>query len=242
MTLAVLATTYNEQENIVNFITAVEGNLTTLSEKSYLVVADGFSTDRTGEIINDLKSKYENLVLLQSPKGGIGLAYREALPYVFNILQVDVVVTMDADLSHQPADITKLVARIREGADLVIGSRYVAGGSIPSEWAWYRKVLSSLGNVIVRLLFGTWQIHEYTTAFRAFSKSLWERLDKTELNFDDNTFLPAFVLAASHCRAQICEVPVTFKDRTAGKSKIEISKYAPRLFKYALEVFVKRML
>lgn len=240
MTLAILATTYNEKDNIVAFIEAVEQELARLSCQSYLIIADGQSPDGTGEQVTALQAKFPNLKLLTKPKAGIGAAYNEALPYVFDVLNVDVVVTMDADFSHQPQDIAVMVKNLERGADLVIGSRYIAGGSIPAEWAWYRKVLSGLGNLVVRILFGTWQIHEYTTAFRAFSKELWNRLDKSKLQCSDNTFLPAFVYESYRCQAKIVEVPVDFKERVAGKSKIEIGRYTPNLLKYALGIFIKR--
>lgn len=241
MTLAVVTTTYNEKGNISPFIRAVFDELVKIPDPSYLVVVDGESTDGTLDEINVLKEKFPHLRLLTFPKAGIGRAYNEAIPQVINDFKADTIVTMDADFSHDPKDIAKLVAALEKGADLAIGSRYIAGGAIPAEWAWYRKVLSSVGNVVVRILFGTGDIHEYTTAFRAFKTSLWASLDKSKIDFSDNTFLPAFIYEASQVGARIVEVPVVFKDRAAGESKIEITKYAPNLLKYALSVAIKRI-
>lgn len=240
MTLAVITTTYNEQGNISPFIRAVFDELAKISDPSYLVVVDGQSTDGTLGEVKMLQEKYPHLRLLSFPKAGIGKAYNQAIPQVINDLRADTIVTMDADFSHNPKDIVKLLSALGLGADLAIGSRYIEGGAIPPEWAWYRKFLSSAGNVIVRVLFGTNTVHEYTTAFRAFKVSLWNSLNKSKIDFSDNTFLPAFIYEASLVGAKIVEVPVIFKDRVAGESKIEISKYAPNLLKYAFSIAIKR--
>jgi len=98
-----------------------------------------------------------------------------------------------------------------------------------------------LGNNLVRFLFGTSKIHEYTTAFRAFTKNLWEQLPKEKILFSDNTFLPAFIYEANRLNFKIVEAPVTFEDRRFGRSKIEIGNYAPNLLKYALTIFWRRI-
>lgn len=242
MKLVIIATTYNEKDNIAGFITAVMEELTKIPIPSNLLIADDESPDGTGKIVTSLQSKYLDLMLSSGPKIGLGNAYKRAIAYAVSDLSADLIVTMDADFSHSPADIHRLVEAVVKGADLVIGSRYVPGGAIPSDWGWHRKLLSSLGNVAVRFLFGTWSIHEYTTAFRAFTIALWSKLDQSKIAFSDNTFLPAFVYEASLKGARIVEIPVIFKDRVAGTSKIEISSYAPRLFKYALGVFGHRLL
>ena len=241
MKLVVVIPTYNEKENIESLVTAVFLELSKLSSDNALLVVDDNSPDDTAEIVTTLMPKYPNLFLLSGQKEGLGAAYNRALPYAFNELSADVVVTMDADFSHKPSDIPALVNGVLDGVDLAIGSRYIAGGSIPSDWAWYRKLFSSSGNTLVRFLFGTYKIHEYTTAFRAFTKSLWERLPKEKISFSDNTFLPAFIYEANRLNARILEVPVSFEDRKFGQSKIEIGNYAPNLLKYALIVFWRRL-
>ena len=241
MTLAVVTTTYNEKGNISPFIRAVFDELIKIPDPSYLVVVDGQSTDGTLDEVATLKEKFPHLRLLTFPKAGIGRAYNQAIPRVIDDLRADTVVTMDADFSHGPKDIIKLIAALNKGADFAIGSRYIAGGAIPPEWAWYRKFLSGVGNIIVRILFGTADVHEYTTAFRAFRVSLWNSLDKSKIDFSDNTFLPAFIYEANQTGARIVEVPVIFKDRVAGQSKIDISKYAPNLLNYAFKVWWQRL-
>ncbi|MCX6783677.1 MAG: glycosyltransferase [candidate division WWE3 bacterium] len=241
MKLVVIATTYNEKDNIESFVTAVMEELTKIPMESCLLIADDESPDGTGDIVKSLQAKYPSLALSSGPKSGLGNAYKRATAYAITDLSADLIVTMDADFSHAPFDIHRLVEAVVKGSDLAIGSRYVAGGAIPTDWGWHRKLLSGLGNVVVRILFGTWQVHEYTTAFRAFTVVLWSKLDHTKIDFVDNTFLPAFVYEASQQGAKIVEIPVIFKDRVAGVSKIEIGSYAPRLFKYALGVFFQRL-
>src|SRR6202035_3557651 len=97
-----------------------------------------------------LKERYHNLHLICGPKQGLGAAYIRGMQYALIALSADVIVEMDADFSHDPADLPRLLKTLDLPADFVIGSRYVPGGSIPSDWAWHRRVTSRLGNLVAR--------------------------------------------------------------------------------------------
>ena len=141
MRTLVVIPTYDEAENIADVVARVHG---AVPEAHVLVVDDG-SPDGTGDLVERMAVDDPNLHLLRRPgKSGLGSAYRAGFRWGA-AEGFDVMVEMDADLSHDPAALPSLLARVDDGADLVIGSRYVPGGSIP-DWSWHRKALSRWGH------------------------------------------------------------------------------------------------
>ena len=225
--VVIVIPTYNERENIKPLIE-------TLGRKYLILVVDDNSPDGTAEVVREAVKQFNNLTILSGQKEGIGRALQRGFDYAINTLDADVIVQMDADFSHNPRDVPRLLSEIGNGYDLVIGSRYIKGGAIPADWAFYRKVLSWGGNFLVRLLTGIWSVHEFTTNFRAFTVELYQRMDVKNFDFADNTFLPAFVVEAKRVGAKVREVPIIFADRRRGRSKIEVAHYVPNLLKYLL--------
>ncbi len=235
MRIVTVIPTYNERENIKPLIEALENEFAGYNKHEwYILIVDDSSPDGTGELVRELTQKYDNLRLLGGHKVGLGSAYQRGITYAIKKLQADVIASMDADLSHDPSYIPKLVAEIENGFDLVMGSRYIKGGSIPKSWGIHRKILSSVGNIVVRLLLEIPEVHEFTNSLRAFRVNLYEKMDKAKLDFKDNTFLPAFIHEAHRQGAKIKEIPLVFKSRVSGESKIDVFTYTPNLIKYCL--------
>jgi dolichol-phosphate mannosyltransferase len=143
--------------------------------------------------------------------------------HAFGTLQADVIFEMDADFSHKPADVPRLLSAIETGADFVIGSRYVKGGSIPKEWGLFRKLNSMGGNIVARYITGIYKIRDCTAGFRAIRASLLRRIDLNGLRVQGYAFQVALLHAAVEKGGRIIEVPVDFVDRKHGESKLGFS-------------------
>jgi len=234
--------TYNEEDNISSFIEELEQVISNIKGYIfYLLVVDANSKDGTQELVKEAGAKYKNIHLLTGEKKGVGIDLKRGFDHAFSELKAEVVGQIDADFSHNPKDFIKMFKKIEAGYDLVLGSRYIRGGSIPKDWGFHRKLFSYSGNIVVRVMFGTWRIREYTTNFRLFTQKLYEEINKEGIGYDDNTFLPAFIYEATKTGLPIIETPIKFINRKYGESKIEVPKYVPNLLRYSSRVFFKRV-
>ncbi|GLQ92636.1 glycosyl transferase [Dyella acidisoli] len=203
--------TYNEAGNIKPLISSLEN---TAPESDILVVDDN-SSDGTADII--LGMNRPNVTLLQRKgKLGLGTAHLLALSYAKEH-GYDVIITMDGDLSHDPAYIPSLLDRLEAGADLVIGSRYMPGGGC--DYTGYRLYVSQLANVAARSLLGL-KLHEFTTSYRAFRVSELKRLNFAALLVGGYSFFLTTMVEASVRGLKIQEAPIQFRERGYGTSKL----------------------
>jgi len=198
-----------------------------------VLVNDSSSTDDTAKKVKILQKKYLNRIyLLETKKEGLGKAYHQAFVYAIDNIQPFVIVQMDADFSHNPNDIPSFLDKIAKGADMVIGARYIKGGSIPKNWGIHRKILSVLANLIIRLGFMKPSIHEWTNGYRAIK--IWLIKDALEhiKNYSGYVFQIAMLDYAIKKEAKLAEIPNNFIDRKYGKSKIFVSQYILQIFAY----------
>jgi dolichol-phosphate mannosyltransferase len=219
----VVIPTYNESENIEGVLHKVRG---ALPEATVLVVDDG-SPDGTGDMAEKVGSQIGSIeVLRRSEKGGLGSAYRAGFRWGLD-RGFDVCVEMDADLSHDPDALPDLVAPLddlggqpRGGnrVELVIGSRYIPGGSIP-KWAWHRRLLSRGGNVYASALLGL-GVTDSTAGFRAYAATVLRRIALDDIRAEGYGFQIEMTYQTKRAGATIAEVPIRFVDRTKGESKM----------------------
>jgi len=210
----VVIPTYNEAENIERMLQRVEE---CLPEAGVLVVDDG-SPDGTAELVAAAAGRYRDVHLLRrNEKSGLGSAYRAGFGWGLE-RGYDAFVEMDCDFSHDPAALPGLVAPIAEGYDVVIGSRYVEGGSIPN-WAWHRELLSRGGNLYAAAVLGL-GVRDSTAGFRCYSASILQRLDLRHIRAEGYGFQIEMTYRSKQCGAAITEVPISFVDRAAGESKM----------------------
>lgn len=204
--------TYDERQNIDELVSR------TLAVPGVdLLVVDDSSPDGTGERADELALDEPRMrVTHRQRKQGLGAAYRHGLGRGLDE-GYDVLVEMDADLSHDPAALPDLLAAL-DDADLVIGSRYVPGGGVEN-WAWHRRLLSAGGNLYVRLATGL-PVRDATSGYRAFRRVVLEELDLRSLRSDGYSFQLETALRAWRAGFRIDEVPITFVERVAGTSKI----------------------
>ncbi|KKP67862.1 MAG: Glycosyltransferase [Candidatus Roizmanbacteria bacterium GW2011_GWA2_35_19] len=231
--LVVILPTYNEKGNVGLLITEIFDKLDTLKnwELSILVV-DSKSPDGTGTEIKKLRKKYPRLYLLEVAKEGLGRAYTQAFSYLEKNINPYLVIQMDADLSHNPDSLPDLIKKIENGADFVIGSRYIRGGSIPPNWGLHRKFLSVMGNLTVKLGFMKLRISDWTSGYRAIKFWLVKKAFQHIKNYSGYVFQIAFLDFALKNNAVIGEVPIHFRERKSGVSKINFVQYIFSIFLY----------
>jgi dolichol-phosphate mannosyltransferase len=211
--------TYNEAEN-VNAIVAAAGEVLASAAPGgfrVLVVDDG-SPDGTGRMADELAAQHEWVqVLHRSEKNGIGPAYlagfRRALEQ-----GADYVMEMDSDFSHDPADLARLLQAVYDGADLALGSRYVPGGGV-SDWGMLRRFISEGGSTYARLVLGL-QVRDLTGGFKCFRREVLEAIRFDHVRSQGYAFQVELTYRAVQCGFEVVEVPIVFRDRQHGQSKM----------------------
>ncbi|MEA2002822.1 MAG: polyprenol monophosphomannose synthase [Actinomycetota bacterium] len=208
----VVVPTYNEAENIALIAAAVRHH-----QLGLLIVDDG-SPDGTGTIADELAASDSAIhVLHRATKQGLGPAYAAGFAWGLDH-GADVICEMDADFSHDPHDLPRLVAAVASGADLAIGSRYVAGGGVDN-WPWHRRWLSQGGNLYARTMLGT-SVRDMTAGFRAFRAEALRQLDFAGCEASGYGFQVEMAWNASAAGMDVREVPIVFRDRARGSSKM----------------------
>lgn len=235
----IILPTYNERHNIVKLIDKIMHETEHLERwETHIMVVDSASPDGTGdaiqEIIDAKPERYPNLHLIKTKKEGLGKAYLQGFRTAIDELQPAVLFEMDADHSHDPKHIPPFLQKIEEGADFVIGSRYISGGSIPKDWALHRKMFSVLGNWIIRFGFMKLRITDWTSGFRAMKVWIVQKSLRKLEGYTGYVFQVALLDNAIKAKAVMREVPIRFVDRTEGQSKINSTQY---IFQTLLYVF-----
>ncbi len=227
MKVVVIIPTYNEKENIEKLIPILEEEIfpRIKNHDLHILVVDDNSPDGTAEAVKNLSKKWSNIKLNEGKKEGLGAAYIRGMNYAVEEMDADVVFEFDADLSHDPTKIPVFMERIDEGNDMVIGTRYSQGGSIPKNWGMNRKLFSRVGNLTAKMILMRFWIHDWTGGFRALKKEVFLKERDQLKKFTGYTFQIAFLHKAVRDGFKIAEVPFDFKDRTHGKSKIPAVEY-----------------
>jgi dolichol-phosphate mannosyltransferase len=210
----VVIPTYNESENIERMLRRIHE---CLPGAGLLVVDDG-SPDGTGDLVKAVAAELPDVHLLsRAAKSGLGSAYRAGFTWGLE-RGYDACIEIDADFSHDPAALPSLVAPLEKSFDVVIGSRYVEGGSIPS-WAWHRHLLSRGGNIYASKVLGL-GVADSTAGYRAYSAKTLRQLDLERIRAEGYGFQIEMTYRACQHGAAIIEVPISFVDREAGESKM----------------------
>jgi dolichol-phosphate mannosyltransferase len=225
MKVVVVVPTYNERENIGPLVEGLIAASRGIRHEFEILVVDDDSPDGTQKVIREMQSRFPNVRLLTGTKEGLGVAYARGLAHALSSLQADIVVHMDADFSHNPADVPRLVAQIDAGYDLAVGSRYVRGGRLSDEWSITRKLISRVANFGVRIVAGIGAIHDCTGGFRAYRGTVLRRLNLAAAprGYAVLTYLAYNMLMAG---ARVTEIPITFSNRAEGDSKLRASDAA----------------
>jgi dolichol-phosphate mannosyltransferase len=213
--VCVVLPTYNERENLEPMAAAI---LEALPEALLLVVDDN-SPDGTGQLADTLAATEPRLhVLHREAKEGLGVAYRSGFRWALDRPEVRAVVQMDADFSHDPADLPRLVAPLMRDTDLTLGTRYVRGGGTVG-WPWYRRLVSRGGNLFARTVL-LLPYRDLTGGFKAWRRELLEAIRMRDANANGYGFQVEMTWWAHRRGATIAQVPIIFRERVAGRSKM----------------------
>lgn len=234
--VVIVLPTFNEKNNISILLNSIINVAESLCNyKINVLVVDSSSPDKTAQEVKIIQKKAKNIFLLETQKEGLGRAYLNGFNYAIEKLNADIIFEMDSDLSHDPKDIPKFLQKIEEGADFVIGSRYIKGGSIPKNWALKRKIFSICANFFVRVGFMKPRVTEWTNGYRAIRSWLVKKNLKKMENYTGYVFQVAFIDLSLKLNAQIKEVPVNFVDRVDGVSKIDSFEYIYQTILYVIQ-------
>jgi dolichol-phosphate mannosyltransferase len=211
--------TYNEAENINAIVFASAEVLAGAAPEGFrvLVVDDG-SPDGTGSIADGMAVEHDWLAVLhRTEKNGIGPAYLAGFRYALD-RGAGYVMEMDSDFSHDPADLARLLTAARDGADLALGSRYVPGGGV-SDWGLLRRFVSEGGSTYARWVLGL-QVRDLTGGFKCFRREVLEAIHFDSVRSRGYAFQVELTYRAVRAGFRVVEVPIVFRDRQHGQSKM----------------------
>ena len=224
--------TYDERENVERMVSAVRATLETSRIDGHVLVVDDASPDGTGDIAQGISASDPRVhVLHRTQKTGIGPAYIDGFRFALDRGAM-LVVEMDCDFSHDPADLPRLIAAA-SGADVVIGSRYVRGGGVEN-WGRMRRIISRGGCLYAKAILGV-PVRDLTGGFKCFRADVLTALPLDEISGQGYGFQIEMTYRAIRAGFQVTEVPITFRDRTMGSSKmsgrivLEAMTLVPRL-------------
>jgi dolichol-phosphate mannosyltransferase len=233
---------WNEAENIKDMIKALfEKEFPKIDAEMHLLVVDNKSTDGMTELVEKETKNYEKLhIIQQGDKKGLGNAYVAGFKYAMNKLGADAVMEMDADGQHPPEFVKPMVEAYLDGAEYVIGSRYIQGGSIPKEWALFRRAISYFGNLFIRLVLLKPSIHDLTTGFRLMKvKGVLDEIDLDNLmELERFAYKVDLLYQSVKNSKKTVEVPLEFRPRIKDKSKFN-TKEMIATFKVAIILGIK---
>ena len=219
--------TYNEAANV----TPLLERLTTRypGSDTLVLIVDDRSPDGTGDLVRAFAAADPRVHLLEGPRRGLGHAYVRGIRHALDQLRAEVIVQMDADFSHDPADARRLLDRLAAGADVAIGSRYVAGGGIDDRWNLRRRLLSGWGNQLTRWVAGLRHVRDCTAGFKAIRAAALRAADVGGVSARGYAFNVVLLHRLSRGGARVVEEPIFFRERDRGQTKLGLRDIAEYL-------------
>jgi dolichol-phosphate mannosyltransferase len=212
--------TYNEKANLQLVVGRLLSVFKVNGINGRIVIVDDNSSDGTGQLADVLASKYSNILVIHRPgKLGLGSAYKTAFKHFLEDPEITIIMEMDADLSHKPEYIPDLLAKIEEGYDVAIGSRYTNGGGIDKEWTAMRRLISKSANLLTVMFVGL-NVKDATGGFRAYESYALRTIDLSKVRTNGYAFQIDMLSACRNVGCQIAETPIVFYERKHGKSKL----------------------
>ncbi|MBI2968799.1 MAG: polyprenol monophosphomannose synthase [Bacteroidetes bacterium] len=214
----VIIPSYNEKENIEKIIRKVFS----LDDNFHILVVDDGSPDGTAQIVKNLTAEFPGRLFLEGRKGklGLGTAYIHGFKWALG-KNYDFIFEMDADFSHNPDDLPRLLNACKNGADVAVGSRYTGGGNVEN-WPLNRKMLSQFASLYVRMIL--WMpVMDPTAGFKCYKKEVLSKLNLDAIRFIGYAFQIEMKYRAYRAGFRVVEVPITFIDRKEGVSKMSMS-------------------
>jgi dolichol-phosphate mannosyltransferase len=216
----VILPTYDERENLETVVTRTRAALAACNPPvdGRVLIVDDASPDGTGEIADRLAREHAGVrVLHRTRKGGLGGAYLAGFDEALKA-GADLIIEMDADLSHDPADLPRLIDAAREGADVVLGSRYMPRGGVEG-WSLHRRLISRAGGRYAAAVLGL-HVSDLTGGFKCFRASALQAMDRELVRSRGYAFQVELTFLAVRAGLEIAEVPIVFHERAHGRSKM----------------------
>ena len=243
--VVVIIPTYNEAGNVLPVTLALAKVFRQChGYDMHILFVDDNSPDGTARQIEKLIKQHSFVHILSNKrKAGLGHAYKKGFVVATHKYKADILFEFDADLQHDPSIIPTMLDSIAGGADLVLGSRYIPGGGIPRAWPWYRKFLSVVGNIYIRLVMGNFKVHDWTTGYRAVTAAVVKDIIRSMNNsaFHGYTWQIGFLVKTIQKGYKVAEVPFHFRDRTTGHSKLG-PEYIFNTMRYIMKVRLSQIL
>ncbi len=216
MMITIVIPTYNEKEDIGRLIRSIFEIFDRNGISGNVIVVDDNSPDGTAGVVERLEEEFPVTLIQRHERGGIGSAYIDGFR---NALEqgADVIMEMDADFSHDPGEIPNFIRAIKN-FDIVLGSRYIGGGRI-EKWNFIRRIMSRGGNLVARNLLDL-DIRDITTGYRAYRRGVLEGIDINSIKSSGYAFQAEILFRAVKEAFRIKEIPVTFRERDHGNSKL----------------------
>ncbi len=230
--LSIVIPTYNEAENVMKLIPKIHSELKGI--KYQVIISDDNSPDGTGRIAIALSKKYPVKVINRTKNRGYGESCKDGFKLAFK--DSDYIATMDCDLSHNPEAIPRMLAKAKQGFDIVVGSRYIKEGGTEN-WGLHRKIMSRGANIFTRHLLGI-PVNDCTSGFRLYKKEVLKKINLDKIHSNGYSFLEELLFMLYKRGFNIGEVPIIFKERVKGKSKLSKKE----MFKFILTTLRLRFL
>lgn len=228
--ISIILPTYNERENVQRMIPELEGLIRKQKWNAEILIVDDTSPDGTADAVRKFQKRYRNVrLILRKKKEGPGAAMKEG----YDKAKGEVMVSLDADFLYTE-EIPRLLAKLAEGYDFVVGARNIPGGGYEEkDWKTTLKIkLFSLpGNLLTRFLFPI-GVTDFTHNFRALRRKMWKRIQIEEKG---NAFFLETIIRVHAADGRIGQIPVFFRDRVAGESKLNFTREVPRYFLKLIE-------
>lgn len=220
MKITIIIPVYNEAEALPQFLFTLKEQINLIKNHDiYVLIFDSHSTDGTSRIIEKWQKKWSKLLsITEKQKSGLGSAYLQGMNYAINNLNSEAIFQCDGDGSHNPKYIAGMIKLFEEGYDVVVGSRYIKGGGLDTNWAWHRRLISELGNYTARNILSH-RYKDYTSGFKLIRSSILKPV-LTQKFFSNQFAFQINLLWYLHKKnAKIIEFPIHFIDREKGYSK-----------------------
>jgi dolichol-phosphate mannosyltransferase len=216
----VVLPTFNEAENVSVLLPRIFSQSAAIAHELHVIVVDDGSPDGTADRVRQAQQEFPNLHLLTGARRGLGDAYIRGITHALHSFQPEIIIQMDADLQHDAAHLPEMIRLTSEGYDVVIGSRFAPGGSIPGFPLW-RKLISLAGGHLVRGFARIPHVHDCTSGYRAIKAELLPQCDLDRLSTRGYSFQSSLLCELLWNGSRVKEIPITFGDRLHGESKLE---------------------
>lgn len=233
MKIVIVMPAYNEFENLDHMIYEVaEKEFRKITEaEMFLVIVDDCSPIHYHAVLQKKSIRHPNVHILEGEKAGLGRAVIKGMKFAMQHLNADAIIEMDADFQHDPIYIEKMVKIFLNGADYVIGSRYISGGTLPPNWPLHRKFISFFGNHFARLILGIREIHDVTTGLRLTrAKNVLDKIDLDHLmELNRFAYKVDLLYRTIKLSRRTVEIPIRLKQRKMDKSKFKLKELTATL-------------